>query len=79
MTSNSTITAKQKITKLICVLLFAEVALLLFVQARTVLYNVGSPNASLRNSCQLYFHQELETPSINGRYFSWLNLKVLKV
>ena len=71
MTSNSTITAKQKITKLICVLLFAEVALLLFVQARTVLYNVGSPNASLRNSCQLmYFHQELETPSINGRYFS---------
>lgn len=53
MTSNSTITAKQKITKLICILLFAEVALLLFVQARTGLHNVGSPNASLRNGSQL--------------------------
>ena len=70
MTSNSTIIAKQKITKLICILLFAEVALLLFVQARTGLYNVGSPNTSLRNSYELSDHQELETPSINGRYFS---------
>lgn len=68
MTSNSTITAKQKITKLICILLFAEVALLLFVQARTGLYNVGSQ--MLHSAIVLNFHQELETPSINGRYFS---------
>jgi len=53
MTSNSTIIAKQKITKLIGILLFAEVALLLFVQARTGLYNVRSPNTSLRNSYEL--------------------------
>lgn len=64
MTSNSTITAKQKITKLIGVLLFAEVTLLLFVQARTVLYNVGSPNASLRNSYQL-------SPGVRDSFDQW--------